>query len=266
MSSSRTKLGIILGVILIAAGGLFLLGELSGLVSVGWLWPLIIVAIGVAFFIGMFLGGPEAGALAIPGSILIMIGLILFVQNAFDAWETWSYAWALIIVAVGAGVWIHGAWSERPDLRISGGKLVQTGLTLFVVFGLLLSLIFSYFHIADGNFTFWGLLLALLGFYLLLQRSILLIQGRADWEDRDLFWPVIMLGAGLALFLYGLGELPLLQLTGLWKWWPLALVLIGMDWLLGKRWPLVGAILATLTVVATLLLMFDPALLKSISF
>jgi hypothetical protein len=266
MSSSRTYLGLILGAILIGAGILFLFGEISGLISLGLLWPLIVVAIGIAFFIGMLLGGPGAGPLAIPGSILIIIGLILFVQNAFNTWETWTYAWALIIVAVGIGIWIHGAWSKRPELRLGGQKLIQTGLVLFVVFGLLLSLIFSYFGIAEGNFTFWGLLVAALGLYLLMQRSILLMQGHAGWDDRDLFWPVIMIGVGVTLFLYGLGELPLLQLTGLLQWWPLALVMIGFDWLIGKRWPLVGAIIAVLIVVATMLLMFDPALLKSLSF
>jgi hypothetical protein len=266
MSSSRKNLGIILGVILIGAGVLFLLGEISGLASFDLLWPFIFIAIGIAFFIGMFLAGPDGGPLAIPGSIITMIGLILFIQNVFNAWESWSYAWALILVAVGIGLWIHGAWSKRPELRTGGVKLIHTGVVLFIVFGLLLSLIFNYFGIADGNFTFWGLLLALLGLYFLLQRSILLIQGRASWDDRDLFWPVIMVGAGLALFLYGLGELPLLQLTGLWQWWPLALVMVGMDWLFGRRWPVAGAIVAVIIVVATLLLMFDPTLLRQISF
>ena len=265
MSTSRKNLGLILGVILISAGILFLLGEITGLVSFDLLWPLIIVAVGIAFFIGMFIGGPDAGHLAIPGSIITMVGLIFFVQNAFNAWETWSYAWALIIVAVGFGLWVHGLWSKRPDLRIDGQKLIQTGLVLFVIFGLAFSLIFNYFGIAEGNFSFWGLLLAAVGLYLLLQRSLLLLQGHASWDDRDLFWPVIMIGLGLTLFLYGLGELPLLQLTGLLKWWPLSLVLIGFDWLVGRRWPVVGAIIAALIVVAALVLMFDPTLLQSIS-
>jgi hypothetical protein len=69
----------------------------------------------------------------------------------------------------------------------------------------------------------------------------------------------------LVLFLFGLGQLPLVELTGLWQWWPLLLVMVGIDWLIGRRWPVVGAIVAALIVVASLLLMFDPALLRSLA-
>ncbi len=261
MTSSRNKIGLILGVILIGAGVIFLVGQIMGLTSIDLLWPFVIVAVGLAFFIGMLIGGPETGALAIPGSIIVTIGLIIFLQNALDTWETWSYAWALIIVAVGVGLWIDGAYSQQSNLRTTGIKVINTGLILFVVFGLIISLVFNLTNQGGGSFSFWGLLLALLGLYLLVWRSARLVLGRAEWDDRDLFWPVIMIGAGLVLFLYGLGQLPVDQLASLWKWWPLALILLGLDWLVGKRWPLVGGILATLIVVLVLILMFDPVAL-----
>jgi len=262
MNSSRSKLGLILGVLLVVTGVLFLIGELTGLTSVSLLWPLIVVGIGLAFFIGMFIGGPEVGGLAIPGSIIVMIGLIMLVQNAFQMWQTWSYCWALIIVAVGIGLWINGAFANRPDLVISGKNTIRVGLVLFVVFGVIFSLVFNFTGLSSGGVGFWGLLLVVLGLYLLISRSIRLVLHRAGWDDRDLFWPIIMIGGGLVLFLFGLGQLPLATLTGLWTWWPLLLVLVGLDWLVGRRWPLVGAIVATFIVVFTLLLMFDPALLQ----
>lgn len=262
MKTSRSNLGLILGILLIVAGVLFLIGELTGLTSFSLLWPLIIVGIGLAFFIGMFIGGPEVGGLAIPGSIIVMIGLILLAQNALNMWQTWSYSWALIIVAVGIGLWINGAYANRPDLVISGKKTIQVGLVLFVVFGVIFSLIFNLTGLSSGGFGFWGFLLAALGLYLLILRSVRLVLHRANWDDRDLFWPIIMIGAGLVLFLFGLGQLPLITLTGLLPWWPLLLILVGMDWLVGRRWPIVGAIAATFIVVITLLLMFDPALIR----
>jgi hypothetical protein len=262
MSNSRTNLGLILGVVLIGAGVLILVGELTGLATFDLLWPLIIVGVGLAFFLGMVAGGTETGALAVPGSILVMIGLILFAQNALNAWETWSYCWALIIVAVGIGLWIWGAYTKRADLRADGLRTIHVGVVLFVVFGLILTLVFNFLGMMTGGISLWGLLLALVGAYLLIQRSVRLLQHRAHWDDRDLFWPVIMIGVGLVLFLFGLGQLPLVELTGLWRWWPLLLVMIGIDWLIGRRWPVVGALAATLIVILSLLLMFDPSLLR----
>jgi hypothetical protein len=92
-----------------------------------------------------------------------------------------------------------------------------------------------------------------------------LLLHKAHWDDRDLFWPVIMIGVGLVLFLFGLGRLPLVELTGLWRWWPLLLVMVGIDWLIGRRWPVVGAIAAAIIVMASLLLMFDPTLLRALA-
>lgn len=262
-SSSNKKLGLILGVILIGAGLIFLIGELTGIASFGLLWPLVIIGIGIAFFIGMYLGGKSASALAIPGSILVMIGLILLVQNAFDLWLTWSYSWALIIVAVGIGLVIHGAYSERADLRASGVNLIHIGLGIFVIFGIILSVFWSAIGVSNQGYGIFGLLLVVFGAYLLLQRSYLLIKGRANWHDRDLFWPVIMLGVGLVFASLEFSQLELAQFEDLWRWWPLALVLLGIDWLIGRRWPVVGAVVAILIVVACLVLMFDPVLLNS---
>ena len=264
MSTSRTNLGIIIGAVLIAAGVLVLFGEVSGLAAFNLTWPLIIVLVGIFFFILMFFTREETGALAIPGSIITMIGLILLVQNAFNLWVTWAYAWSLIIVAAGIGIFIQGMYIDRPSLRRDGLRTIQAGLTLFVIFGLIFSLIFSYLGILPGGYSIFGLLMAIIGLFLLIQRSVLLIQGRARWEDRDLFWPIILMGVGLLFFLYGLGSLPVAQLTSLWPWWPLALIIAGLDWLVGRRWPLVGAFFAIIVVVGTLTLMFDPALLAAL--
>lgn len=265
MPNSRTNLGLILGVLLIGAGVLFLVGEITGLTSFDLLWPLIIVAVGLAFFVGMFIGGAETGGLAVPGSIIVMVGLILLVQNAFEAWLTWSYSWALIIVAVGIGLWINGLYTKRADLRTAGLNTIHTGLVLFVVFGLIFTLVFNFLGLMTGGIALWGLLLGLVGLYLLILRSVRLLLHKAHWDDRDLFWPVIMIGVGLVLFLFGLGRLPLVELTGLWRWWPLLLVMIGIDWLIGRRWPVVGAIAAAIIVMASLLLMFDPTLLRALA-
>ena len=88
---------IIAGLILIAVGVLLLVlplfPSLSDIINIDKQWPLIIVGIGGLFILGALLGAP---GLAIPGCVIGGIGLMLYFQNLFDAWETWAYAWALI--------------------------------------------------------------------------------------------------------------------------------------------------------------------------
>src|SRR5512146_1756668 len=124
------------GAALIGLGVIFLLGQVLRVDVMNFLWPVFILAAGAAFFIGMVAGGRAMGALAVPGSVITTVGLILFFQNLFGLWATWSYAWALIICGAGVGLLIFGSWSQLPDLRRAGQVVIGVGLVLFVVFGI----------------------------------------------------------------------------------------------------------------------------------
>jgi len=167
MSNSRAS--VFVGLALIGLGALFLAQEVFDLRLWDWIWPLIVVGVGALFFVGMVVGGKAAGALAIPGSIISVIGLMLFAFNWLDRWEAWAYAWGLIIVAVGLGLFISGWWSDQPGLRRSGYSLMQVGLILFLLFGAFFELlIFQSFEAASW---LWPVLLIVLGVWLLLTRS-----------------------------------------------------------------------------------------------
>ncbi len=60
----------------------------------------------------MFLGGKQVSGLAIPGSIITGIGLLLLFQNLTSYWESWSYGWTLIIIFVGAGIYLAGLYGD----------------------------------------------------------------------------------------------------------------------------------------------------------
>jgi len=70
--------------------------------------PFIIIAIGALFFVAMYTGGKQTAGFAIPGSIIGGIGLVLLFQNITNHWESMSYFWTLIILFVGAGIYIMG--------------------------------------------------------------------------------------------------------------------------------------------------------------
>ena len=157
-----------LGIALIVLGGLFLLARVTDLGQ--FAWPLFVLVPGVLLLGAAFLGRRESAALAVPGAIVTTIGLILFLLNATNRWEAWSYCWALIVAGVGAGNFVYGALTQDNARERDGLRTVYVGLTLFAVFG-----VFFEFIIFGGfsGVLRWLLPLVLIGFgvYLLFFRD-----------------------------------------------------------------------------------------------
>jgi len=112
---------ILAGLILIAVGVIFLLMPLfpnvSDVLNIDQHWPLIIVLVGAMFILGALLGSP---GLAIPGSIVGGIGLLLYYQNLTGNWQTWAFAWTLIPVFVGIGIILSKAIDGDLASGLSG--------------------------------------------------------------------------------------------------------------------------------------------------
>jgi hypothetical protein len=154
--------------VLVGLGFLFLLVQLFDFQFGQWLWPLFIILPGLFCFVGMLLGGKSAGPLAIPGSIVTTVGLLLFYQNTFNHFESWAYAWALIPLAVGIGLMINGSWSEQPALVHNGRRLAGIGVVLFLVGFVFFELVLNIGNMVSGIVA--PLLLIIAGIYLLLRR------------------------------------------------------------------------------------------------
>jgi hypothetical protein len=258
MNKDRNISGIIFGAVLIIIGILALFGRYIILPDMDNLWPLILVVVGVALFIPLLLGDKSRGGLAVPGSILITIGVILYIMNRTDSWSAWSYCWALIMCAVGAGTWINGYRSEKPELRKRGLDLMRTGLILFIVFGVIMEFIFSTSGEAHwGGLLLWAVLLILVGIYLLVTR---LLQVRKPGNEKlNLFWPVLMIGVGLVAALSHRGGLSGDALGRLFNLWPLLLVAAGLGIIFRDRSPWVGLILGVVIVAGIFIVVFAGA-------
>ncbi len=180
MQTNRSNAGALIGgAVMIAFGLLALAGQVFRGVDWGFLWPFIIIAIGAVFFVAMFTGGKQTAGFAIPGSIVGGIGLVLLFQNITGHWESMSYFWTLIIMFVGAGIYIMGIYGGDAGQKKSGMGVMKVGLILFVIFGAFFELIFSSF-----NNLIFPILLILLGAYLILSRSGLL-GGKKDSSSTD---------------------------------------------------------------------------------
>ena len=160
-----------IGLLLIALGLLFLLGRLVDGASVAW--PLFVMAPGIVLLVWAFLGGKDASGLAVPGSIVTTVGLVLFIQNLTNTFETWSYTWALVLASVGVGTWLHGVLSDHQERQREGLRTATVGLALFAGFGVF----FQFIIFGDALGTWVGqwvfpLALIAVGAYLLYrQRS-----------------------------------------------------------------------------------------------
>jgi hypothetical protein len=162
----RERASLIIGLVLIGFGILFLLGQFTTLSWGYFVWPFFIIIVGLAFFVGMLLGGKKASELAIPGSIITMVGLILFYQNLFNAYQTWAYAWALIPTAVGLGTIISGIWGDKPREVAAGRSTLITGLILFVAFGTFFELVIGISGFGVQSQWLWPVILIVLGLFI----------------------------------------------------------------------------------------------------
>jgi len=180
MSSQRNIGSLVGGALLIIFGALALFGQLFRNLNF-WetFWPFFVIGVGLLFFVGMLAGGRSVSGLAIPGSIVTTIGLMLFYQNLSGHWESWSYGWTVILMSVGLGIFIMGLWGQNVTQRAAGLRLLRLGLIMFVIFGAFFELIFTAGRPFGLRSVIFPVALILLGLYLILARSGLL-PGRSE--------------------------------------------------------------------------------------
>jgi len=148
------------GVILILMGLVFLARQIFPGILGFFEWPFIIIGIGVIFILAAILSG--LGGLAIPGTIIAGIGGILYAQNHFIGWASWSYMWALIIGFVGLGNIISGLIEGQIRSAMSGGlTLIIISTVLFFFFG-------GSFGLDPEFVKYWPILLIALGLIILI--------------------------------------------------------------------------------------------------
>lgn len=130
--ASPRRGGLAIGIALVLLGGAALLVQASG-IQVGW--PAWIIAPGVALILGaLAVGGPGGSGMAAVGGILTMVGVVLAVQQAYDLYATWAYAWALVAPGgVGLGLTVYGLLSGRRDDLRGGLGALFAGIVIFLV-------------------------------------------------------------------------------------------------------------------------------------
>lgn len=171
-------IGTLMGAILILLGIAFLIARF--LISMfdfdfgHYTWPLFIIIPGVLMFLAAFLLERRSGVvLAMFGGMVTMTGVILMIQNFFDLYATWAYAWALIApTSMGLAKLLYGALRGLGDEVKQGLAMSGIGAVIFLVTG-----------------AFFELVVDLNGFGL-----------NVSW----LCWPTLLIGAGIVTLIVNL--------------------------------------------------------------
>ena len=175
MSSNNGQRGpdvgaLVAGVALIGLGALFLIGQLLPLDLGRYFWPFLIIVPGaLLFLLALTRPGANSEGLAIAGSIVTMVGLLLLYQNSTGHWASWAYAWALVApTSVGLGLIVYGAFKGRGGLVASGLRLAGIGGAIFLAGAVFFELVLGISGLGLGSLG-WPLLLIGLGVLLLLR-------------------------------------------------------------------------------------------------
>ncbi|MBT8455258.1 MAG: hypothetical protein HKO95_08480 [Rhodobacteraceae bacterium] len=143
LSSQRRA---VVGLILLAVGFLLLGVQVFGDLS-NYLWPLFIIIPGAVLALMGLSSGGTARKLAVPGTTIAGVGLILFVQNLFNHYESWAYAWALIPFFVGIGM----ALAADDDAGEGGTEAARNLMTWAIAVFVIMGAIFEIFIFGGGG-------------------------------------------------------------------------------------------------------------------
>lgn len=167
----QNRFRLILGFLLISLGIVLLLDQILAIRVIDVLWPFFIIIPGVAFFMAMATGGSERGGLAIPASILTMLGGLLLYQSITGHWESWAYAWSLIFpISVGVGIALQGARTASPALQKTGMGFIRVGLVIFLSAGVFFEMFLGISHSVTHRVA-WSIVIVLAGTTLLLRQA-----------------------------------------------------------------------------------------------
>ena len=164
---SAERISILVAIIFISLGVLFLALSLIPGITLSKFWPLLFFVLAAGFYLPPILWPParrELAALHIPGSVMLMMGIIFQYNTLTSDWAIWAYAWLLLSAGVGMGLSL-AAW-----LGEWGPRTIWVGIWLMVACFAL----FSLFAVIFGGtiFKIVGPIMLILGGVVLLVRAI----------------------------------------------------------------------------------------------
>lgn len=115
--------------LLIGGGVILLLASVLDVHLLDYLWPGFVIVPGLLLLWPAYksTAGEQRALsfLAIPGAILVALGVMLGVMNLFNYFEAWAYAWPLLPAAVAAGVLYITRFDDNAALERRARKFIR---------------------------------------------------------------------------------------------------------------------------------------------
>jgi hypothetical protein len=165
-----------LGGLLVLLGLVVLLGQALDLEVGRVAWPVFVIVPGLALLgLALASAGRVGELLATVGGVVTMAGVVLGIQNTTDRFDTWAYAWTLVVlVGPGLGRWLVGVVRGRRDLAAGGAWLIAAGLVGFLALAVVFEVVVGIGGRPGGSVGRYGLaaLLIVAGLVLLGRRLL----------------------------------------------------------------------------------------------
>ena len=124
-------------VLVIAIGLVLLAANLFNFHLIEVLWPGFVVAPGLVLLWPAHSSTADRQSklsfLAVPGAILVTIGLLLFTMNITNHFEAWAYSWTLLVAAAAAGLMYIKRFDKSSTIHERGRSLIRFMILLFMV-------------------------------------------------------------------------------------------------------------------------------------
>jgi len=150
---------IVLAVTLIAAGIVILAVRRFGGTAEA-LWPFFIIIPGVALAALATTGSWLSKTAAATGAVIAGIGVILWLQELTDYYQSWAYAWALLPAFAGVGLFVVGYRQNDETTQATARGLMQWGGAGFVVLAIAFETLIFHERVIFGGWLLPLLLIA----------------------------------------------------------------------------------------------------------
>lgn len=174
---------LILGIILILFGGILLLRQLGFLPSLGNLWPLPILLLGLFFLYKVFLAGKSPKYL-IPGMLLSLIGAFFILMNTVITESKLEQIWPVFMLITGLSILPYGLYKKSRKARITIIIPVLAIIILSIVF-LMFSLNLINENFIDFVFKWWPVIIVFSGALLITLYCIKLKKLKNQMNKSD---------------------------------------------------------------------------------
>jgi hypothetical protein len=151
---------------LVAGGIILLAANLLHVSLMFFLWPIFIIGPGLLMLWPAYQSTPgnrsKFAFLAVPGAMTLAVGVLLFLMNLVNHYESWAYAWTLVLAAGAGGYAYMHRFDESKERDDKAYRFIRAMVIAFM---------------------------ALAVFF-----EVLVFQSLGIW------WPVLLIGLGLYLF------------------------------------------------------------------